>query len=288
MSARRIIVGYEKSAAAKAAVGWALDEAARTGATVDFLYAIEWPTWASASDTMSTPPSRPDNDFDHAVKSMLDDVVVNAKRTHPGVRTNVVVTNDGAAHTLIEHSTDAGLVVLGSHGHSAVFGLLGSVSIAVSSHARAPVVVVRGKQQTTGPVVVGVDESSAARPALIFAAGQAQSRKAPLRVIRAWTPVGGIWEDSPIVTASVTPEERREFDELVAELSQEYPDLEISGEAVVEHPAAALTDASTAAQLVVVGTRGRGAVRGILLGSVSQHLLRHAAVPVAVVHESDA
>jgi nucleotide-binding universal stress UspA family protein len=53
----------------------------------------------------------------------------------------------------------------------------------------------------------------------------------------------------------------------------------------VEHPAAALAAASGTAQLLVVGTRGRGALRGMLLGSVSQHVLRHSAVPVAVIHE---
>jgi nucleotide-binding universal stress UspA family protein len=288
MSARKIIVGYDKSPDAVAAVAWALDEAARTGATVEFLYAIEWPSWAPASATMPAPPHWPDGEFDRTVKGMLDDAVVSAKHTHPDVRTAVTVVTDGAAHTLIERSAGAGLVVLGSHGHSLVVGLLGSISIAVSAHAHSPVVVVRGEPRTTGPVVVGVDDSPSARAALLFAAGQARSRKAPLRIIRAWAPVTGIWEDSPIVTAAVAPEERQEFDELVAELSQEHPDLEISAEAVVQHPAAALTEASAAAQLVVVGTRGRGAVRGMLLGSVSQHLLRHSAVPVAVVHEPDA
>ncbi|MFG1605237.1 universal stress protein [Actinoplanes sp. NPDC049265] len=285
MSTRKIVVGYDKSADAKAAVAWALDEAARTGAPIEFLYVIDWPSWGPASATVGTPPTWPGGELDRAVKGMLDDVVVQSKHTHPGVRTAVAVVNDGASHTLIERSAEAGLVVLGSHGHSAVAGLLGSVSVAVSAHARSPVVVVRGEQRTTGPVVVGVDDSAPARAALAFAADQAVSREAPLRVIRAWTPVRGIWEDSPIVTDSVSAAERGPFDELVAELRTKYPDLEISAEVAVEHPAAALTTASENAQLLVAGTRGRGAMRGMLLGSVSQHLLRHSAVPVAVVHE---
>jgi nucleotide-binding universal stress UspA family protein len=65
---------------------------------------------------------------------------------------------------------------------------------------------------------------------------------------------------------------------------EKYTDLDLSDEAVVEHPASALTRASTTAQLLVVGSRGRGAVRGMLLGSVSQHVLRYSACSVAVVH----
>jgi nucleotide-binding universal stress UspA family protein len=285
MSTRKIIVGYDRSADAKAAVTWALDEATRTGAPVEFLFSVEWPTWAPAAATMAAPPNWPDGELDRAVKGMLDEVVVDAKRTHPDVPVAVAVVNDGAAHTLIERSAEASLVVLGSRGHSAVFGLLGSVSVAVSAHAHAPVVVVRGEQKDAGAVVVGVDGSTPSRAALTFAVEQASLRKAALRVIRAWPPVTGIWEDSPIVTAKVADEERRPFEELIQDLREVYPALDTSAEVVVEHPAAALAAASGTAQLLVVGTRGRGALRGMLLGSVSQHVLRHSAVPVAVIHE---
>jgi nucleotide-binding universal stress UspA family protein len=285
MSARKIIVGYDRSADAKAAVTWALDEAARTGSPVEFVYSVEWPTWAPAAATMAAPPYWPDGEIDRAVKGMLDEVVVDAKRTHPSVHTAVAVVNDGAAHALIEKSAEASLVVLGSHGHSAVAGLLGSVSVAVSAHAHAPVVVVRGEPRSTGPIVVGVDGSAAARAALALGIEQADSRKTGLRVIRAWPPVTGIWEDSPIVAAAVSAEESRTFEELIQDLRKGYPGLDISAEAAVEHPAAALAAASRTAQLIVVGTRGRGALRSLLLGSVSQHVLRHSAAPVAVVHE---
>ena len=89
-----------------------------------------------------------------------------------------------------------------------------------------------------------------------------------------------------MVTRTVTAHERRSFDELVAVWRQKHPELDISAEAVVEHPAAALVEASKEAQLLVVGTRGRGAVAGMVLGSVSQHLLRHSACTVAVAHST--
>ncbi|MET0424725.1 MAG: universal stress protein [Actinoplanes sp.] len=280
MSGTRIIVGYDGSPDARAAVGWALDEAARTGAPVEFFYAYEWPSWAPAAATIPAPAVWPDGEIDRAVKGMLHEVVAEAKQTHPAVRAEIAIVNAGAAATLLDRSHDAGLIVLGSRGHSAVTGLLGSVSVAVSAHAHCPVVVVRGTPTASAPIVVGVDESDPARPALAFAAEEAVARGVPLRVIYAWAPATGPGEQSPPAAP-----DRKPLYELVAGWHDKHPELEISVESVVAHPAAVLAEASVTAQLLVVGTRGRGAVRSMVLGSVSQHLLRNSACTVAVVHE---
>lgn len=278
--AKKIIVGYDHSADARAAASWALDEASRTGAPVEFFYAYEWPTWAPA------PAVWPDGETDRAVKSMLREAAARARQTHPRVRTQVSVVNAGAAMTLVDRSAGAGLVVLGSRGHSAVAGMLGSVSVAVSAHAHCPVVVVRGRADPTAPVVAGVDDSPCAQLALGFAVEQAAERGAPLRVVHAWRPVTGLREHSPLATRTVTAGQRRPFDEMVAAWRGKYPQVHITTDAVVDHPAHVLAQASSTAQLLVVGSRGRGAFRGTLLGSVSQHLLRHSACTVAVVREA--
>ena len=286
MNAKKIIVGYDRSSDAKAAAAWALDEAARTGALVEFFYAYEWPVWAPAASMVPAPAVWPDGETDRAVKGALNEAVTAARQTHPAVRTAISIVNAGAALTLIDRSAEASLIVVGSRGHSAVAGLLGSVSVAVSAHAHCPVIVVRGDAAPSAPVVVGVDDSPSAQPALGFAVEQAATRGVALRVVRAWTPVTGIWAETPMTTGTVTADERLQFDELVAGWRDKCPSVEISAEAVVDHPAAALALASATAQLLVVGTRGRGAFRGMLLGSVSQHLLRHAVCSVAVVHDT--
>ena len=285
MSAHSIIIGYDASTEAKAAAAWALDEASRIGAQVEFFYAYEWPTWAPATATVAPPEVWPGGEIDRAIKGMLDQAITSARLSHPQVHTEISIVNGGAARNLLERSADASLVVLGSRGHSAVPGLLGSVSVAVSASARCPVVVVRGNPAPTTPVVVGVDDSDSSRSALAFAVGEASARGVPLRAIRAWPPVGGLWEETPMITHTVTEQERQPFDDLLQGWREKSPGLEISAEAVVEHPAAALVLASTTAQLLVVGTRGHGAVGGFLLGSVSQHLLRYSACSVAVIHE---
>jgi nucleotide-binding universal stress UspA family protein len=233
-----------------------------------------------------SPAVWPDGETDRAIKDGLNEAVAAAKRTHPTVRTTISIVHNEAALPLIDRSVEAGLIVLGSHGHSTVAGLLGSVSVAVSAHAKCPVIVARGQSPATAPIVVGVDDSASAQSALAFAVEQAAARGVPLRVIRAWAPVTSPWGLTPGAVAFDPENDRGQLDELVAGWQAKYPQVEITAEVVVEHPAAALTAASAGAQLLVVGTRGRGAVRGMLLGSVSQHLLRHSACTVAVVHDA--
>ncbi|GAA4607500.1 nucleotide-binding universal stress UspA family protein [Actinoplanes octamycinicus] len=284
MSHQKIIVGYDGSAPARTAAAWALDHAARTASPVEFLYAFEEPLWMPAASMVPAPAVRPPADLEQSIAAMLDQVVSAARRTHPGVDSRATTVRAYAGLTLIDRSADAGLIVIGCRGHSAVAELLGSVSAAVSAHARCPVVVVRGDAASGAPVVAGIDGSETSAEVLTFAAEQAAARAVPLRVIGAFAPVTAIGETGPAIARSVNAEERKPFDDLVGELRSAQPGIDITADAVIRHPAAALTEASATAQLLVVGSRGRGVVRGLLLGSVSQHLLRHSACTVAVIH----
>jgi nucleotide-binding universal stress UspA family protein len=151
--------------------------------------------------------------------------------------------------------------------------------------AASMVVVVRGDISDTAPVVAGVDDSPLAPAVLRFAAEQAAGRKVPLRVIRTWPPATRSGDSSTLAARTVTCTERASFDALVTGISDEFPDLEVRAEALREDPAEVLASFGDTTQLLVVGSRGRGAVRGLLLGSVSRHLLRHTNCPVAIVHD---
>jgi nucleotide-binding universal stress UspA family protein len=280
---KKIIVGYDGSSFSQAALAWALDEAARTAAPVELVYADEWQVLAPAARLVPARDADSGGLVTDIVSSTLDQAVAKAKKIQPMVAVTATTVHAHAPEALTDLSRRARLVVIGTRGHSAVGGLLGSVSTAVSAHAHCPVVVVRGEAIAAGPVVAGVDGSALAQSVLAFAAEQAAARRAPLRVIRTWPPVTGLWEETAMVTHTVTDEERKPFDTLVAGVREAFPGLPAEAEATVAHPAAALTQASAESQLLVVGSRGRGAVRGLLLGSVSQHLLRHSHCAVAVV-----
>jgi nucleotide-binding universal stress UspA family protein len=258
-----IVVGYDGSAYSQAALLWARDEAVRTGAPIEVLHADEWP--GTAPPMVPLPLLRPDRTVSDAIGEALDRAVATVRKTHPSVAVTSRAVRGHAAAALIDRSRDARLIVLGGHGHSVVAGLLGSVISAVSAHAHCPVVVVRGVPQPDDAVVAGADGSALTLPVLRFAAEQAAARKVPLRVIRA------------------APERENPGAPLVV-VREQFPGLTMQVEDTLEHPAAALARASAAAQLLVVGSRGHGPVTGLLLGSISQHMLRHSACTVAVIH----
>jgi nucleotide-binding universal stress UspA family protein len=285
MSASTIIVGYDGSPEARAAGAWALDEASRTGAPVEFVHAVEWPSFAPATRTIGAPPVWPEGETDRDLKGLMNEVVANAAQSHPQVEVRTFTENAPAAATLRDRSAGAGMVVLGSRGHNAIAGI-GSVSVAVSAHAHCPVVVVRDTTPPTGRVVVGVDDSDCAQLAVAFAFRQAAARDAAVHIVRAWKPLPPKPNGPSLIAERVAAAEQRALDELTTRWQQDFPDVTVTGKLVAQHPVQALTQESEHAQLLVVGSRGRGALRGALLGSVSQHLLRHASCPVAVVRET--
>jgi nucleotide-binding universal stress UspA family protein len=169
-----------------------------------------------------------------------------------------------------------------------------------------------GGNGAMGAIVVGVDDSSGARKALTWAVTEARLRGATLRVVHVhkqeeWTaplyfpsqhaspgvPTGSAGEPSSVELASVlqAQERLREVasagaEELVEELLAEVgaAGVEVQPTVVQErHPADALVELSSDADLLVVGTRGRGGFHGLMLGSVTHALVLHATCPVVVV-----
>ncbi len=197
------------------------------------------------------------------------------------------------ASVLTELSREADLVVIGSKGGGGFADrLLGSVSSALPAHASCPVVVVP-EHQSGRPfvpvkrIVVGVDGSEVASTALKRAVDEAEIWDAQLTVVTAVpiaTPgVAGLsWIPAPINHQELIEDIRTAMDISIAEAKGER-EIQISRHALDGSPAALLTEFSTAVDLVVVGTRGRGGFAGLLLGSTSQAVLHHSTCPVMTV-----
>ncbi len=148
-----------------------------------------------------------------------------------------------------------------------------------------------GRPRSTKTVVVGVDGSEGSRCALRWAATEAAARGDALELVHVWdrpqayAPLGlGAYpiDPEPILEAAT-----RLLDGLVAEARSLVPGLEVEGELVEGAPAQALLEAARAADLLVVGSRGLGGFRSLLLGSVSQQVVQHAPCPIVIVPEDE-
>ncbi|MEH0985617.1 universal stress protein [Micromonospora sp. CPCC 205556] len=284
MTSTEILVGYDGSADAAVALDWALDEAERSARPVHLAYVFEWLTVAGWIGPGPAPGVWPDQTARRQVEELVREATADAAAARPTVTVHGEVHDGPPALVLQERSARAGLLVLGSRGHGGFTGLLtGSTVLAVTAHAHCPVVVVReAGAGAVGPVVVGVDESEPSRVALRFAVEHAARREAPLRVVRVSEPPGRAPDHDVEVEAA---RERAAVRDAVARCREDFPDVAVTVDVTPGNPAAVLVEASRDAQLMVVGSRGRGGLRGMLLGSVSQQLLQHAHCPVAVARE---
>jgi len=289
---RPVVIGVDGSTGSQNALRWGLELAERRGSVVRLLHAYD-PAMSDIRIGDGYQAGMLTEMYD-AARDQLEAANLVAHESHPGLVISTRLVDDSAAAALIDESHDAQAVVMGSHGTSAFSTLVaGSTTMNVATHARCPVVAVPSAPATAfggRGIVVGVDGSELSDGAIAFAFREAAETGAPLTALIAWMdPV------APSVAAAAFPTHddatrrlRQAHEQLLAWVepwSHKYPDVVVHRRVVHEHPVRALAAASDGAQLLVVGCRGRGAVRSILLGSVSHGVLHLATSPVAVVHD---
>lgn len=210
--------------------------------------------------------------------------------SHPALPAEAYVTLGEPRALLTEMAGEASVLVLGSRGRGALASLLlGSVSVALAARAPCPVVVARPLPRDVAPgdlsVVVGVDGGEDAADALVLAFELASAQFRPLEVVYA---IGDPWL-SPypdmvtpdLVTASLDASGLL-LDELLEGYGAKFPDVVVRRRVMQETPTQALVDASATASVVVVGCRGRGGARSLVLGSVSRSVVERAHSTVVV------
>ncbi|MEU4387729.1 universal stress protein [Promicromonospora sp. NPDC023805] len=312
-----VLVGVDGSAASLHALDWATAYAHRVGWALHIVCSYSLPSFTAASLDGGY-AALDDTTIQEGAKSVLAEA--EARVADAGVRATTEVATGDAAGVLVELSGDYGLAVVGTRGRGGFTErLLGTVSSALPAHARCPVVVVplraeanRGvswnvqgsgpaadaETSTTAPgaaeirevrrIVVGVDGSPQAERALQHAILQANAWGAELTAVTG-VPVGNsgmlAWLPSNIDREQVLADIGAGMDVLVDKHEAQNPGLRIRRIVLDGTGAELLTEFSTASDLVVLGSRGRGGFRGLLLGSTSQAVLHHAACPVLVVNK---
>jgi nucleotide-binding universal stress UspA family protein len=277
---RPLVVGYNAKQHSREALLWGAAEAVRQGVPLVVMFAANYPG-------MAVDPLEPG--ALEADEKVTTRGVVEALKAHPHLQVDGVTLVTSPTRALTEASAQAGLLVIGTRGYGPVVGaLLGSVAFGVATQAACPVVVVKGEPQSRpiGPrhrVVVGTDGSSHSAAAVAFAAERAAVHSATLEVV---TCTG----EHPL--PDVDPQTLWTAAEEIAQSSVDHvrdthPALAVRTR-VEDSPAErTLVAASADAGMVVVGTRGRGAFKGLLLGSVSHAVIHGAHCPVAVVGDGN-
>ena len=285
---RAVVAGVDGSECGLQAVRWAAAEAVRRQLPLRLVAAHAWPSGGLVGD--------PGLGVDY--RAVLRDVVLghlataaaDARQVAPELDIEQVEVTGYPVPVLLAESAHAEIVVLGDRGLGGFTGLLiGSVAVEVTAHASCPVIVVRGSEPDRTvprpePVVVGVDGSPTSEAATAFAFEAASLRRVPLVAVHVWRDVLVDATMAPLLDWDVIDSDEREvLAERLAGWTEKYPDVPVRRLVARDRPARALVEESGRAQLVVVGSRGRGGFHGLLLGSVSQALLHHAHCPVAVV-----
>jgi nucleotide-binding universal stress UspA family protein len=283
----RIVVGVDESAGAAAALRWAVREADVHGWSVNAVFA--W-TYLDQHHVIVGEPFDPSYGEADAA-SALDSIVDAALGAARGATVEQRVVNDHAAPGLLEASEGADLLVVGARGLGRLQGvLLGSVSQQCLHHATCPVAIVRDgtehSREGITRVVVGIDGSDTAGRALEWALEEGRRHHATVEVVHAWAFPYGTGEPSVAVAFDYTPLEdaaRRTLDAAVESADTRGLPAPVTRTLAVGSAAASILQAAEDADLVVVGSRGLGGFKGLMLGSVSYHVAHHATCPVVVL-----
>ncbi len=270
-----VIVGVDGSSSSLDAADRAAEEARLRGARLRIVHAFARPS-----------------DLDPMIHGVLAETEQRLHERVPGLEIMRTVVSGDALTVLRTESRHAVLTVLGRRGRSR-FGdlLLGSTSMQLAAHGHGPLMVMRGRADPQGPVLLAADGSPAGNAAASFAFTEAALRGAPLMAMHVWntwsepTPYEDPGDPLSVVVDldQLEQRHRRLLEEAMSPWMAAHPDVVVQPRLERGRVRQTLLEATRGAQLVVAGTRGHGGVAGMLLGSVSQALLLHAECPVTVV-----
>ncbi|WP_049572973.1 universal stress protein [Nocardiopsis sp. SBT366] len=288
-----VIAGVDGSPTARAALAWATDTAARYGRQIRIVHGLGLPTVTGTFADSAPERYQAGEAAREAGHALLAESAEYVRSARPDLDVATVLAPEEAPAVLLNEARHGDVIVVGSRGLGAVRAImLGSVSLRTSSHAPCPVVVVPepAPERPRNTVVVGVDGSESSRRALRFALEHALATGAEVVVVNSWeVPLP---EDPDSLSADTQSLHEEMFDrqseEVVAGVLAEVIDdrtqaVEISAVRMQADPVEALLEAGGQADLIVVGSRGRGGVRGLVMGSTSQGVLSRARGPVAVL-----
>ena len=290
---RGILVGVDGSSASTVAVDWAASDAAMRNVPLTLITVLD-PSMATTIRGIPMPmPPEFTQWQQHEGRQILTDAlktVENSTRQLGPVEVSSELMIGPPVPTLVDLSKDAAMVVVGSRGRGALARrLLGSVSTGLVHHAHCPVAVIHDqdpliRHSSQAPVLVGIDGSRASESATAIAFDEASWRGVELIALHAWSDTA-MFEFRVPNWSRVRSEAEELLAERLAGWQERYPDVDVVRVVECDQPARQLLAQSKSAQLLVVGSHGRGGFTGMLLGSVSTAVVHTARTPVIVARQ---
>ncbi|MEB3019806.1 universal stress protein [[Mycobacterium] crassicus] len=279
-----ILVGVDGSPSSVAAVDWAAHTAVLHNMELSLVHVLA-PQVVMTFPETPMPPGYTEWQREQGERHLREAVTVAEDHLGPGQRIEAQTVVGSTVPMLVDASRDVARLVVGSRGHGRLRrSLLGSVSSSLVRHAHCPVAVIHEgpPHPAEAPVVVGIDGSPVSESATALAFEEASLRGVELVAVYAWHDTGML--DFPgIDMAAMASDGELALAERLAGWRERYPDVTVRRVVVGDRPADQLIEQSQEAQLVVVGSHGRGGFTGMLLGSVSLAVVQSAHAPVLVV-----
>ncbi|MEW1805142.1 universal stress protein [Pseudarthrobacter sp. NPDC080039] len=271
-----IVVGYDGSDEAAAAVRWAARHARATGSALNVVHCSLWPL---LTRHLGPVPGVSNSGLEQSARSVLEEGVAHAATEAEGLQIKSTLLHGLPAKLLVEISAGEKLLVVGSRGLGGFLGLLvGSVSLELAAAAACPVAVIRQDLYPDGPVVAAVD-AEGSPTVLEDACGLASALKAPLTVVHVRHLPPGYSRRGPHEAGT---EARKVLEAALNQARARAPGLRVGGRVLTDTSIPrAILEASKEARMVVVGSQGSGVLKETI-GSTAHAVLHHAQGPVLV------
>lgn len=288
----RVAAALDGSDADEAVVDWAVDEVARAGGSLHLVHVLDTGMQFTPHEMLLGEAPSLAARLEESGTTVVERAVARATSRRPDVVVSSGIHWGSPAGVLVAHAADARLLVVGSRPRGRIErAVLGSVALACIHHGNAPVVVVPTGIEVVSPrhVVVGVDGSPPSQRAADLALSIAAASGAEVHCVVGWSVevVDGIVVTEPGTEAWNTVQRRYAG---AAQRSLEvatvnHPEVSVSVDVRRGEPSRAVREVAreVEADLVVVGSRGFGGFRGLLLGSVAKRVLEDTDRVVAVV-----
>ncbi|BBZ17928.1 universal stress protein [Mycolicibacterium gadium] len=282
-----VVVGVDGTDNAMRAARWAAGVAHKLGTPLHIVHARPYPGH-NPSDVIAAVRACEMSAQQERASAILDAASRAVHDEHPDLRITTAHVSEAVDRLLVDLSQHARLVVLGCDDLSVAEAvLIGSTTVAVAANSMCPVVAWRGEATapTGQPIVVGVNDDDPSRVAITSAFELADRFAVNIIAVHAWSTrrsVGDVTLPFMIDWNAVHADQREHLVNALAPWTLQYPEVDVQYVVDQDKPSRALLNHSDGAQLVVIGSRGRGPLAGAVLGSTGLNLLHHSLVPTMI------